>query len=77
MDIFPSYNVFSTVQFSALFRRQTCCVFHLGALFDGRGDMVEADGALEEGEQGVGVDGPQLQVRLLHQDRLHPGSFSS
>jgi hypothetical protein len=38
----------------------------LGALFDGRGDMVETDGALEEGEQGVGVDGPQLEVRLLH-----------
>ena len=50
---------------------------HLGALFDGRRDMVEADGALEEGEQGVGVDGPQLEVRLLQQHRLHPRSFSS
>ena len=52
-------------------------VLHLGALFDGRGDMVETDGALEEGEQGVGVDGPQLEVRLLQQHRLHPRSFSS
>ena len=52
-------------------------VLHLGALFDGRGDMVETDGALEEGEQGVGVDGPQLEVGLLHQHRLHPRSFSS
>ena len=56
-----------TVQFSALFRRQTCCVFHLGALFDGRGDMVEADRALEEGEQGVGVDAAQLEAGFLHQ----------
>ena len=46
---------------------------HLGALFDRRGDMVEADGALEEGEQRVRVHGAQLQARLLHQHGLHGG----
>ena len=46
---------------------------HLGALFDGRRDMVEADGALEEGEQRVRVHGAQLQARLLHQHGLHGG----
>ena len=59
------------------FSFQTCCMFHLGALFDGRGDMVEADRALEECEQGVGVDGAQLQARLLHQHWLHPPPLSS
>ena len=29
----------------SFFRRFLCCI-HLGALFDGRGDMVEADRAL-------------------------------
>ena len=68
----PGYiSVFSIISGDGVF------FLHLGALFDGRGDMVETDGALEEGEQGVGVDGPQLEVRLLHQHRLHPRSFSS
>ena len=37
---------------------------HLGALFDGRRDMVEADGALEEGEQRVRVHGARPSSRL-------------
>ena len=44
----------------------------LRALLDGRRDVVQADGALQQGQQAGGVDQPQLQVGLLHQDRVHP-----
>ena len=48
---------------------------HLCALFDGRGDVVEADGALEEGEEGVGVHGAELEAGLLHEHGVHPGAL--
>ena len=44
----------------------------LHALFDGWGDVVQADGALEQGEEGVCVDQPQLQVGLLQHHGVHP-----
>ena len=37
--------------------------------------MVEADRALEEGEEGVGVDRAELEAGLLHQHRVHPGAL--
>ena len=40
----------------------------LRALLDGRSDVVQTDGALQQGQQAGGVDQPQLQVGLLHQD---------
>ena len=44
----------------------------LGALLDGRSDVVQAHRALQQGQQAGGVHQPQLQVGLLHQDRVHP-----
>ena len=37
--------------------------------------MVEADGALEEGEEGVGVHGAELEAGLLHEHGVHPGAL--
>ena len=47
----------------------------LSALFDGRSDVVQTHGALQQGEETGGVHQPQLQVGLLHQDRVHPDSW--
>ena len=47
----------------------------LRALFDGRSDVVQTHGALQQGEEAGGVHQPQLQVGLLHQDRVHPGCW--
>ena len=49
-----------------------CHIINLDALFDGRGNVVETDGALEEDEELTGVHGPQLKGRLLNQQLLHP-----
>jgi len=43
----------------------------LDALFYGRGYVVQTNGALQQGEERVGVDQPQLEVGLLHQHRVH------
>jgi len=46
----------------------------LGALLDGRCDVVQTHRALQQRQQAGGVNQPQLQVGLLHQDRVHAGS---
>jgi len=48
----------------------------LDTLLDGRRDVVQTHGALQQGQQAGGVDQPQLQVGLLHQDRVHGVSCS-
>ena len=48
----------------------------LGALFDGRGDVVQTDGALQQGAQTVSGHQTKLQVGLLHQHGVHLFSLS-
>ena len=46
----------------------------LDTLLDGRRDVIQAHGALQQREQRVGVDQTQLQVGLLHHHRVHGGA---
>jgi len=46
----------------------------LDTLLDGRGDVVQAHGALQQREEGPGVDQTQLQVGLLHHHGVHGGA---
>ena len=46
----------------------------LDTLLDGRSDVIQTHGALQQGQQGASVDQTQLQVGLLHHHGVHGGA---